>query len=154
MLESVKKLRDVATDLGMPVVYLLQDAYNSYSATSALLVACDEIEREVSERYIPLPLDADGVPIHVGDELHDSISNSDVIVIAVGNGRAFYCDDNANYRKVFTDNCRHVKADPVKELLSRVADEVYDDSHETPFDRDFIVEKYANELRNTFSGDA
>ena len=29
----------------------------------------DEIEREVAERYMELPVDADGVPIRVGDEL-------------------------------------------------------------------------------------
>lgn len=29
----------------------------------------DEIEREISERYMELPLDADNVPIHVGDKM-------------------------------------------------------------------------------------
>lgn len=29
----------------------------------------DEIEAEIAERFMELPVDADGVPIHVGDEL-------------------------------------------------------------------------------------
>lgn len=29
----------------------------------------DEIEREIAERYMELPLAADGVPIHVGDKM-------------------------------------------------------------------------------------
>lgn len=31
----------------------------------------DEIQAEVDERYMPLPVDADGVPIHVGDVLEN-----------------------------------------------------------------------------------
>lgn len=31
-----------------------------------------ELERELSERYMELPLDADGKPIHVGDEMLDN----------------------------------------------------------------------------------
>ena len=35
-----------------------------------LLASCvDAIERELKERYIELPLDKDGVPIHIGDEM-------------------------------------------------------------------------------------
>ena len=35
-----------------------------------LLASCiDEIEKELKERYVLLPLDKDGVPIHVGDEM-------------------------------------------------------------------------------------
>lgn len=37
-----------------------------------LLDSCiDEIERELKERYIELPLDKDGVPIRVGDKMMD-----------------------------------------------------------------------------------
>ena len=31
----------------------------------------DRIDAELAERYVELPLDADGVPIHVGDKLTD-----------------------------------------------------------------------------------
>ena len=31
----------------------------------------DRIDSELAERYVSLPLDADGVPIHVGDKLKD-----------------------------------------------------------------------------------
>ncbi len=31
-------------------------------------VVIDEIERELNERYVELPVDADGVPWHIGDE--------------------------------------------------------------------------------------
>ena len=35
----------------------------------ALVAIADRIEAELAERYMELPVDADGVPIHVGDEL-------------------------------------------------------------------------------------
>lgn len=34
-----------------------------------LLSLCDKVEREIAERYMELPLDADGTPIHVGDKM-------------------------------------------------------------------------------------
>ena len=33
----------------------------------SLLALCDKLEDEISERFMELPVDADGVPIHVGD---------------------------------------------------------------------------------------
>ena len=33
----------------------------------------DGIDREVEERYTPLPVDADGVPIHVGDVMDEQL---------------------------------------------------------------------------------
>lgn len=35
--------------------------------SSTVLSIADEIEREIAEHYMELPVDADGVPIHVGD---------------------------------------------------------------------------------------
>lgn len=54
-MESIEKLREWSR-LG-PMV--CQD----------LLDIADDIEREIAERYMELPLDADGVPVHVGDKM-------------------------------------------------------------------------------------
>lgn len=35
----------------------------------AALALADRIDKELAERYVELPLDADGVPIHVGDDM-------------------------------------------------------------------------------------
>ncbi len=37
--------------------------------SSTVLAIADEIEREIAERYLLLPVDANGVPIHPGDIL-------------------------------------------------------------------------------------
>ena len=39
------------------------------SKDKTLTAIADRIEAELAERYMELPVDADGVPIHVGDEL-------------------------------------------------------------------------------------
>lgn len=60
MMESIEKLRDkIRLDVNNPWSDLKGD----------LLAMVDKIEVELAERYMELPLDADGVPIHVGDEM-------------------------------------------------------------------------------------
>lgn len=124
-----------------------------------------ELQAEINERFMLLPVDADGVPIHMGDtvegELPDNTTvKGTVTTYHIHNGDdpdTVYvkvdCGGGWTIKELKVKHCRHVKPDPVKELLRRMADEVYDDSHETPFDRDFIVEKYVDELRDLLYGD-
>ena len=58
-LESIEKLREFIGD------YFV----NSGQAYLQGLAIAGSIEREIAERYMLLPADADGVPIHVGDVL-------------------------------------------------------------------------------------
>ena len=57
MLESIKKLRDYT-------IYDERGMYTIYESSNRI---ADEIEREIAEKYMELPVDADGVPIRVGD---------------------------------------------------------------------------------------
>lgn len=68
MIESVDKLRealgDCVTEAGC------KDKFDTYWITKdAADKLIDEIEADIAEHYLALPLDADGVPIHVGDVL-------------------------------------------------------------------------------------
>lgn len=123
-LESVEKLRGMRGNMAT-----YEDLIRE------CCVIADEIEREISERYIELPVDADGVPIHVGDVLETSEY-----------GKRFTCTgysyQTAGYEKphwsiayrydnydgttefVSLHSCRHVKPDPVKELLCEFASDV------------------------------
>ena len=69
-LESIEKLRRCVSE-------------NVPGVRGLVCGIADEIEAEIAERYMELPLDADGVPIHVGDEM---MQNGKEIgtVIAVG----------------------------------------------------------------------
>jgi len=44
---------------------------NTTTAKSVVREKADEIEKEIEERCVLLPLDKDGVPIHIGDEMAD-----------------------------------------------------------------------------------
>jgi len=66
-LKSIERLRkslnDCTTTAGVE-----PNRFDTYWITArACDMLIDEIEREVSERFIELPVDADGVPIRVGD---------------------------------------------------------------------------------------
>ena len=56
-LKSIDKLRELAT------------GSHSYISNGRVLEFVNEIEREIADKYIALPLDSEGVPIHPGDTL-------------------------------------------------------------------------------------
>ena len=70
MMASVEKLREWLDykinrfDVGENALLL-----NTGANPNELYDFADEIEREVSERFMELPVDADGVPWHIGDEI-------------------------------------------------------------------------------------
>lgn len=44
---------------------------NTVTAKKVVSDLADEIEKEIEERYVELPHDKDGVPIHIGDKMVD-----------------------------------------------------------------------------------
>ena len=60
MIESIEKLRKWVKSLYTP---------NSGELKVEGLDIADEIEAEIESRYMELPVDADGVPIHPNDKL-------------------------------------------------------------------------------------
>ena len=120
MLESIKKLRDyISTNQRMR------------GWKDNLSDIADEIEREIAEKYMELPVDADGVPIRYGDKL-----SSDEMP-----GRAFTCftclgfnvtrfsgeplwlvewrydGESGTSEYVSAKSCRHVKSRTVEDVL-------------------------------------
>ena len=60
MRESDKDASDALREYGHDCCARIDDAIHDY---------CDEIEREIAERYMELPVDADGVPIKPRDNV-------------------------------------------------------------------------------------
>lgn len=76
-MKSIEKLRTVASDR-RPLIPSLITTYcdmdggiSDADVRVALGTAVDEIEQELEERYVELPVDANGVPINPGDRLTD-----------------------------------------------------------------------------------
>ena len=85
----------------------------------------DEIETEIAERYMELPLDADGVPIRVGDKVQfrndepvtvDSIGTSKVYE----NDSGFFGSNGGFYGQGTLKNVRHVKPRTLFDVLAEV----------------------------------
>ena len=145
MLESIEKMRDyISTNQRMR------------GWKDSLSDIADEIEREISEKYMLLPVDADGVPIRVGDEMcchKHGITSMEVL--AVSDVHFWWLGETGVYPSI-AESFHHVKPDPVKELLEefsgiwKAAVEVR--SGESLRKRgEQLVEEYAAKIREAVS---
>lgn len=131
MLESIKKLRD----------YELLSVFKSGDELA------DEIEREIAEKYMKLPVDADGVPWHIGDVTENGNTVNAITFDRIG----------AHFTSTLNDIVPsiHTHAKP------RTADDVLRDVMTDFADADFrdetieiITARYIGELREMLGGDA
>lgn len=85
-----------------------------------ILKACDEIEAEIADRYMRLPVDADGVPIHVGD-----------VVVAISTGESetvsHVSEKSIEIERfgVKPSSVRHAKPRTLEDVLEEYANEYY-----------------------------
>ena len=93
------------------------------STTRAILVGyIDEIEREVAD-MVPLPLDADGVPIHVGDVLDGYSKTIEVVELRYGrSGWVLISRDGNGYADcaAFTHHHAPTVEDVLTEMVAKV----------------------------------
>ena len=91
------------------------------STTRAILVCyIDNIEREVAD-MVPLPVDADGVPIHVGDVLDGYGKTIEVVELRYGrSGWVLISRDGNGYADCAAFSHHH--APTVEDVLADVAD--------------------------------
>lgn len=123
MMESIEKLREWSRLFdGMYVmeegdichIYNrpLTDSMKSWG--ELMREQCGEIEREIAERYMELPVDADGVPIRCGDEVTaDTLGNGKWSVFAVASD--YWVDvDGYTHKPCET---HHVKPRTIEDVL-------------------------------------
>lgn len=109
----------------------------------------DEIEREIQERYLLLPEDADGVPIHVGDVMAMA-DGREGTVVAVGESQFTIHVSKAPNVVCQAKMHHHVKPRTLEDVLCDMIHEYgcTDALTET------IADKYADEIRELLGGDA
>ena len=166
-LESIEKLRELACDINGSEIVDHMQLYPSCVFDGAWLDSwhcefdrvLEALEREIAEKYMLLPVDADGVPIHVGDHMQatDDVDEDGkpyrqlvtgyTMSLPDGNGKLWFTDDDGvSYDPRYS--C-HVKPDPVKELLC-------DMIHEygcTDALTEAVAEKYAERIRELMEVD-
>ena len=103
----------------------------------------NEIEREIAERYMELPVDADGVPIHVGDVLERGYVVDYVApnwCLATGRGA------------MYADMCHHVKPRTLEDVLNDFAVEAADVDERDKEEWEPLLAKYEREIRELIGG--
>ena len=81
-LESLEKLRAIADKMDDAAASMSEHGFSPLGMKAAGIA--DAIEREVSERYVALPLDAVGVPWHIGDYVDKCGEVEEMVLTASG----------------------------------------------------------------------
>ena len=123
----------------------------------------DELEAEIAERYQLLPVDADGVPIHVGDKLMtddkgSSLYGRELLVTAVSEHHVHYqvlpYEGDGHYRTSYLVSFHHVKPrtleDVLRECGKRYHAHMIDNYMNYDGTDDPLIAKYADEIRAMF----
>jgi hypothetical protein len=145
-MESIEKLREYARELHMEPV------------SDAMLECAYEIESEIAEKYMELPVDADGVPIRVGDELCGyGLPDGGAIVKSLNGSMVIVgrLDGGENYAKSgllwSANETRHYKPRTIEDVLREFTEKyqycISDGG------RAITLAKYADELRGMGVGE-
>ena len=161
-MESIEKLRELAMDMNSTEIishtrltppYLLDgDWLDSWHR--AFDKACDEIEREIAERYMERPVDANGVPIRCGDVVDGGMGDSGKVqhieLWPDGFVIVYECRPGT-FTRYAPDAVRHVKPRTIEDVLEDfiVTFDEWDTFCEVGREkaRDELFAKYADELR-------
>lgn len=124
----------------------------------AVLSLADEIEREVAERFMPLPCDGNGEPIHMGDVLvPKDYGTRRREVIGVNCKEFFFLDDEEGRIKKNRAHCwKHLEPRTLEDVLSEMLDRNSDGIGLREFNGDFaaFVEHYAAEIRELMGAES
>lgn len=107
-MKSIDKLRTAARNMAKG------RELENHEECNLLLVIADEIEADIAERYMLLPVDADGVPIRVGDEMENGEYRGKVTDMS-WDGHFWHVYHG--FIAIAPCDYTHVKPDPLKELL-------------------------------------
>lgn len=128
----------------------------------------DEIEAEIESRYMELPVDADGVPIRIGDSLECTEYGNQTERFTVYGYTTEYLTwtgevtplmaTNENSTEFYCRNCRHFNPRTIEDVLRDLANEVWEASitcQTTWSDSglDGIEKRYAAEIRELMEVD-
>ena len=138
MMESIEKLREYISRWAP----MTQTEMTKYA---------DEIEREVSERYMLLPVDADGVPIHMDDMLKSETASKPFIVESMTFADSWTVWDRENGATRWPSECHHVKPRTIEDVLRDCCNE-WNEHCGSEWEQG-VYAKYADELRSMGVGE-
>lgn len=122
------------------------------ASKEAINAIADEIEAEIAERFMELPVDADGVPIRVGDRLEGWKFPIDEISFAATGIALDNCDGEHVTVHMLETDLHHLKPRTLEDVLREFSDEVIEWSgYSGPVSGDRtwsgMAAKYIDEIR-------
>ena len=146
-----KTLKDCTKEAGIE-----PDKFDTYWITAkACDMLIDEIEAEIAERYMLLPCDYDGEPLHIGDITNEG-KIARMIVRDDGESSVYVYKLPNVLHEFACYEVEHVKPRTLEDVLTEMLDRNTDGVGLREFNRDFgaFVAHYADEIRELMSGDA
>lgn len=129
----------------------------SYHGEPTLELIAAEIETEIKREYMRLPVDADGVPIQIGDSLYSDETKRQFMCRGMSltlqsDSRKWWTIEcwfdgySGTSEYVSAKSCRHVKPRTLEDILGDYV-EAWDSKAITERDAQEITAKYADEIR-------
>ncbi len=147
MIESIEKLRTCARNMAKG------RNLEKHEDCNLLLIIADEIEREIESRYMELPVDADGVPIRVGDVMCSAgirEKGHKVVVSAIfEDGFVEYGSDNGLIGPLCQEDWVHVNPRTIEDVLRDLVDGI----GSVDFDALTAIGEAADEIRELMEVD-
>ena len=162
MLKNIENIRQAAAHKSpideLMYIYGISPSYSSEG--DALIALADAIEREISEKYIELPKDADGVPWTKDDstfvdDLGDVYMLNKIAWSPVIKQWHLFDQDN---RAFLAKKCKHVKPRTVEDVLAEYGEEIWNECNRLggtwkDCGCDGITENFAEKLREMLGSD-
>ena len=140
-MESIEKLRKYIGDRAEYKTTVWEEGH----------AIADEIEREIEQKYMPLPVDENDQTIRIGDELDgynqkavkvEAVSYGSVVVRSNVKGGYGYHDEAYPLLLWSAASTAHVKPDPYKELLEEFGNEVARRCYQAGLDMPELVDEF------------
>jgi len=144
-LEQIRKHADMCTRMAGG-----EDGFETVWMTKrAFLDDLDAIEREVEERYIELPKDTNGVPIHLGDKVCTKLGSTYTVARITREDfegtTTWYIEDFASHYSLGPEDLTICKPSTVEDLLRDFAYCCEEGATEQSIDE--IIAEYAAKLQ-------
>lgn len=91
-----------------------------------LLAIADRIDERIEREYVKLPVDADGVPIHVGDELVDEKDRPVKVRVLKLRENGWLFDSSRDCGGMLTTPFRHVQPDSWERIIEDAIDTAFE----------------------------
>lgn len=148
MMESIEKLREWAREVtnSSPDENIVSPEFVAKACGRKALLIADAIEAEIAERYMELPVDADGEPIHVSDKMQyhgcEPFTVCAVAPAVIHTWAAVKLGERKTTYDYNPAQCTHYKPRTLEDVLQSAGVSVA------------AIEDVAAEIRELLSGDA